>query len=224
MQSIRHGSSTITDTTRLVQLFSLIQCIQHIPKSDDTTLPVTNSSGICHRGWHNKKWVGWHSILKPIDVSQEVWEVQAHSQQLFRATYQTKTVFYCYCAMGELLSRTDLRTIRRNACSCTLYPCSATELILTQFLQAGYILSNEYAFCLCCRGLICRSLILVFSFHLKIKHILNISWKHKKCRALQWLCVMHQQQNSEKSLSALIFMLDIRLLLFWGCIPVSLAW
>lgn len=58
----------------------------------------------------------------------------------------------------------------------------------------------------------------------KIKHILNISWKHKKCRALQWLCVMHQQQNSEKSLSALIFMLGIRLLLFWGCIPVSLAW
>lgn len=44
------------------------------------------------------------------------------------------------------------------------------NLILTKFLQAGHILSNEYALGLCCRGLICGSLILALSFHLKQAH------------------------------------------------------
>jgi len=86
-----HRSSTITDTAQLAQLLSLIQRTRHLlRKSDDRLLPIANSSGICHCGWHDKKWVGWHGILKSIYVSQKVGEVQAHSQQFFRATYQTK--------------------------------------------------------------------------------------------------------------------------------------
>lgn len=52
--------------------------------------PVADSSGICYCGRHDKKGVGRYGILKAIDVAQEVREIQADPQQLFRTACQVE--------------------------------------------------------------------------------------------------------------------------------------
>lgn len=42
-------------------------------------IPIPDSRGISHRRRHDKEWIGWYSILEPVDVAQEVGQVEAHS-------------------------------------------------------------------------------------------------------------------------------------------------